>query len=113
MQVLVQLLLHILDSLVAVDQVFKCSVLVASVKNDWIRLGLRHDDAPHLVHRLEGEEDFWQLLLDVFRVEDRPQVAPTALGSAPLLKNLLHLNEAQLPVKGLAEEEFSVGRTRD
>jgi hypothetical protein len=71
---------------------------------------LGHNDAPHFVHRGEGEVDFGQLRLDVGRVENGPQVAPATLSPAPLFQDFLYLHQARLPIQRFAEEEFCVGR---
>ena len=83
MQILIQLLLHSFDRLIALMQVFLCLILVAGVEHYWVLLGLRHNETPLLVNRGEVGVDFWQLSLDVGRVEDRPKVAPATLGSGP------------------------------
>ena len=50
MQVLVQLLLHVFDGVVAVDEVLVGAMLLASVQDDWVVLRLLHQVAPELVH---------------------------------------------------------------
>lgn len=58
-QILVKLFLHVFDRFIAVFQVLESAVLVASVKNYWVSLRLRHDNAPHFVHRGESQIDLW------------------------------------------------------
>ena len=65
MEVLIQLLLDVLDGVIAVDEIFMGAMLLACVKNDWVGLCLVHEVAPEFVHRLESQVDFRQLLLNV------------------------------------------------
>ena len=54
MEVLIQLLLDVLDGVIAVDEIFMGAMLLACVKNDWVGLCLVHEVAPEFVHRLES-----------------------------------------------------------
>jgi len=85
MQVLVELFLHTLNSVIAVAEVFKGTMLVASIEYDWALLGLRHDDTPHFVHCYECDVDLRERVLDIGRAKDGPEVAPSTLRTAPLL----------------------------
>ena len=58
MQVLIELLFDALDHAVAVDQILKHFMDVASIKHYWSLLSLSHDHAPEFVHGSKGLEDF-------------------------------------------------------
>ena len=58
MEVLIQLLLDVLDGVVAVDEILVGAMLLACIENDWVGLRLVHKVAPELVHRLESQVDF-------------------------------------------------------